>query len=126
MDRELLGRALGAVASYSEARDVPRIRLVLCDAASYDQGFIAPTDLRGRFPIKGRRGTVLQPALSYIMRQPDFPESAPIMVITDGWCEENLIIPREHCFVLPRKEWKQGAIPLRTTAPVFMVLKEEH
>ena len=124
MDRELLGRALGAIASYSEARDVPRVRLVLCDAAPYDQGFVAPTELRGRFPVKGRGGTVLQPALNYIMRQSDFPVSAPVMVITDGWCEEELLIPREHCFLLPRKEWKEGAMPLRTTAPTFRVLKE--
>jgi predicted metal-dependent peptidase len=30
MDREVLGRALGAIASYAEARDVTGIRLVLC------------------------------------------------------------------------------------------------
>ena len=28
MDRELLGRALGAIASYAEVRDVPQVRLV--------------------------------------------------------------------------------------------------
>ena len=126
MDRELLGRALGAIASYAEARDVPRVRLILCDAAPYDQGFVAPTELRGAYAIKGRGGTVLQPALSFLHKQPDFPPAAPIMVITDGWCEEELLIPRDHCFVLPRKGWKQGAIPLRTSAPCFQVLKEEH
>ena len=47
MDRGLLGRALGAIASYADARDVPRVRLVLCDAQPYDQGFVAPSDLRG-------------------------------------------------------------------------------
>lgn len=126
MDRELLGRALGAIASYAEARDVPRVRLVLCDAAPYDQGFVAPTDLRGVYPLKGRGGTVLQPALSFLHSRPDFPTGAPVMVITDGWCEEELLIPRAHCFVLPRRAWKQGAMPLRTAAPCFHVLKEEH
>lgn len=125
MDRELLGRALGTIASYAEARDVPRVRLVLCDAAPYDQGFVAPTDLRGVYPLKGRGGTVLQPALNFLVSRPDFPPKAPVMVITDGWCEEELVCPREHCFVLPRKEWKEGAMPLRTTAPVFRVLKDE-
>ena len=126
MDRELLGRALGAIASYAEARDVPRVRLVLCDAAPYDQGFVAPTDLRGVYPVKGRGGTVLQPALSFLHSRPDFPAGAPVMVITDGWCEEELLIPRAHCFVLPRKAWKQRAMPLRTASPCFHVLKEEH
>lgn len=126
MDRELLGRALGAIASYADARDVPQARLVLCDAQPYDRGFVAPADLRGVVPITGRGGTVLQPALNYLHRQGDFPADAPVMVITDGWCEEELLIPRAHCFVLPRKGWKEGAMILRTSAPVFRVLKEEH
>ena len=126
MDRELLGRALGAIASYAEARDVPQVRLVLCDAAPYDRGFVAPTDLRSVFSIKGRGGTVLQPAANFLHRQPDFPADAPIMIITDGGCEEELLVPRDHCFVLPRKGWKEGAMLLRTSAPIFRVLKEEH
>lgn len=126
MDRELLGRALGAIAAYAEARDVPRVRLVLCDAQPYDQGFLAPSDLRGVYAIKGRGGTVLQPAVSFLTSRPDFPSEAPIMVITDGWCEEEIKCAREHCFVLPRKAWKEGAIPLKTSAPVFRVLKEAH
>ncbi len=126
MDRELLGRALGAIASFSEARDVPRTRLVLCDAAPYDRGWVAPTDLRGIFPVQGRGGTALQPAVIHLLGRPDFPATAPVMIITDGWCEEQIECPREHCFVLPRKRWKEGAIPLRTSAPIFRVLKESH
>ena len=126
MDRELLGRALGAVASYAEARDVPQVRLVLCDAAPYDRGFVAPSDLRSVFSVQGRGGTVLQPAVSFLHRQMDFPADAPIMIITDGGCEEELRVPRDHCFVLPRKGWKEGAMLLRTSAPIFRVLKEEY
>jgi predicted metal-dependent peptidase len=126
MERETLGRALGAIASYAEARDVPAVRLVLCDAAPYDWGIVAPADLRGVYPIQGRGGTVLQPAINLLLHQPDFPPTAPIMILTDGWCEEVLLVPREHCFVLPRKQWQEGALPLRTTAPVFRVLKAEH
>jgi predicted metal-dependent peptidase len=125
MDRELLGRALGAIASYAEAREVPAVRLVLCDAAPYDQGFVSPTDLRGVYPVRGRGGTALQPALNLLVSRSDFPAAAPVMIITDGWCEEELTVPREHCFVLPRKSWKEGVLPLRTSAPVFRVLKEE-
>lgn len=127
MDRELLGRALGAIASYSEARDVAAVRLVLCDAAPYDRGIVAPTELRGIFSVQGRGGTVLQPAINFLLSRPDFPPAAPIMIITDGWCEEELTVPREHCFLLPRKTEKEKVyrIPLRTTAPVFRVLKEE-
>jgi predicted metal-dependent peptidase len=125
MDRELLGRALGAICSFSESRDVPRVRLIQCDAAPYDQGWLAPTDLRGIFPVKGRGGTSLQPGVAHLLGRADFPASAPIMIITDGWCEEEIQVPREHCFVLPRKGWKEGAIPLRTSAPVFRILRED-
>jgi predicted metal-dependent peptidase len=124
MDRELLGRALGTIASYSEARDVHRVRLVLCDAAPYDQGFVAPTELRGVYPLKGRGGTELQPAINHLISRPDFPPQAPVMIITDGFCEEEPYCPRPHCFVLPRVHRK--GMPLRTSAPVFRVLKEEH
>jgi predicted metal-dependent peptidase len=125
MSRTLMGRALGAIASYAEARDVPRARVILCDAQPYDKGFMEPTELRGLITVQGRGGTLLQPAISYLLRQKDFPADAPVMVITDGWCEEEIICPRDHCFVLPRKSWKEGAIPLRTSAPVFRVLKDE-
>jgi predicted metal-dependent peptidase len=125
MDRELLGRALGAIASYAEARDVAAIRLVLCDAAPYDRGVVAPSELRGVFSVQGRGGTVLQPAINFLLSRSDFPPAAPIMIITDGWCEEELTVPREHCFLLPRKSETQRGMPLRTTASVFRVLKEE-
>ncbi len=127
MDRELLGRALGAVASYAEARDVPAVRLVLCDAAPYDKGIVPPNELRGIFCVQGRGGTVLQPAVSFLLSRPDFPPTAPIMILTDGWCEEELIVPRDHCFLLPRKGEKEdyrNRVSLRTSAPVFRVLKE--
>jgi hypothetical protein len=47
------------------------------------------------------------------------------MIITDGYCEEELVCPREHCFVMPRKTWKEGGVSLRTSAPVFRVLRED-
>ncbi|HLY30126.1 MAG TPA: hypothetical protein VKQ36_03805, partial [Ktedonobacterales bacterium] len=44
MDRKLLAKALGAIASYSLSRDVPIVRVVFCDAATYDQGYMRPED----------------------------------------------------------------------------------
>ena len=40
MDAELLGKALGAIASYATARDVPAARVVFCDAVAYDAGYL--------------------------------------------------------------------------------------
>ncbi|MDR3213895.1 MAG: hypothetical protein LBT71_08295, partial [Azoarcus sp.] len=45
MDRGLLAAALGAIASYSMARDVPAARVVFCDAEAYDQGYMKPEDI---------------------------------------------------------------------------------
>lgn len=126
MDRALLGRALGAIASYGEARDVPAVRIVMCDAQPYDRGYVAPTELRGVYPVAGRGGTVLQPALNFLLSRGDFPASAPIMVITDGYCEVDILCPREHCFVMPRRDADADKYrTLRTSAPVFRVLKED-
>lgn len=126
MDRQLLGRALGAISSYADARDVPAVRVVLCDAQPYDRGYVQPTELRGTYPVTGRGGTVLQPALNFLLGRSDFPTSAPIMIITDGFCEEEILCPREHCFLLPRKNPEQDKWrSLRTSAPIFRVLKED-
>jgi hypothetical protein len=40
MDTKLLGKALGAIASYAMARGVPRARVVCCDAMPYDVGHL--------------------------------------------------------------------------------------
>lgn len=42
MSAELVGLALGAAASYSVAKEVPFVRVVFCDAAAYDTGYVAP------------------------------------------------------------------------------------
>ncbi|MFJ2745745.1 hypothetical protein ACIO3O_39505 [Streptomyces sp. NPDC087440] len=116
MDRTLLGKALGAIASYAEARDVPAARVVFCDAAPYDAGYLAPTEIAGRVRVRGRGGTALQPGIDLLLRADDFPASAPLLVITDGWTDV-LRIRREHAFLIP-----QGAsLPFTARGPVFRV-----
>lgn len=100
MDSKLLGKALGAIASYSVARDVPWVRVVFCDAIAYDAGYLAPEDIADRVQIKGRGGTVLQPGINLLEKAENFPSSAPLLIITDGYCDR-LLIRREHAFLLP-------------------------
>ncbi|HYH80018.1 MAG TPA: hypothetical protein VEX86_09470 [Longimicrobium sp.] len=100
MDRELLAKALGTIASYAIARDVPAARLVFCDAAAYDVGYVAPEEMLGRVRVRGRGGTVLQPGVDLLEEAPDFPDDGPILLITDGWCDR-VQVRREHAFVLP-------------------------
>ncbi|MGW4108824.1 vWA domain-containing protein, partial [Streptomyces sp. NPDC004976] len=116
MDRVLLGKALGAIASYAEARDVPAARVVFCDAAPHDAGYVPVTEIAGRVRVHGRGGTVLQPGIDFLQRADDFPPAAPVLVITDGWCDV-LRVRREHAYLIPR-----GArLPFTPRGPVFRV-----
>lgn len=116
MDRTLLGKALGAIASYAGARDVPAARVVFCDAAPHDAGFLPVTEIAGRVRVHGRGGTVLQPGIDLLLHADDFPPTAPVLVITDGWCDV-LRVRREHAYLIP-----QGArLPFTARGPVFRV-----
>ncbi|MER5555542.1 hypothetical protein ABT001_28380 [Streptomyces sp. NPDC002793] len=114
MSGPLLGKALGAIASYAEARDVPAARVVFCDAAAYDAGYLPPAEIAGRVRVRGRGGTELQPGIDLLHKADGFPPTAPVLVITDGRCD-TLRIRREHAFLLP-----QGAtLPFTPRGPVF-------
>jgi predicted metal-dependent peptidase len=101
MDRKLLAKALGAIASYSLSRDVPAVRVVFCDAATYDQGYMSPETIAGRVKVRGRGGTILQPAVNLLEKAADFPKEGPLLIITDGQCDR-LQIHRDHAFLLPK------------------------
>lgn len=114
MSPELLARALGATASYAVARDVPLVRVLFCDADVYDQGYMPPEAIAGRVKVRGRGGTVLQPAIDLVQSAPDFPKTGPILVITDGACDR-LSIHREHAFLLPMGRH----LPFVARGPIF-------
>lgn len=116
MERTLLAKCLGTIASYCAARDVRRVRLVFCDAAAYDQGYVAAEEIAGRVKVKGRGGTVLQPGIDLVERAHDFPEAGPILIITDGACDR-LRIKREHAFLIPQGR----SLPFVAKGEVFFV-----
>jgi predicted metal-dependent peptidase len=116
MDRALLGVGLGAIASYSIARDVPAVRVVFCDADAYDQGYMKPDDIADTVKVKGRGGTILQPGIEMLLNAEDFPKDAPILLITDGYCENRLVFGgREHAFLMP----ESGRLPFLPKGKVF-------
>ncbi len=116
MDRTLLAKALGTIASYSIARDVPAVRVVFCDAATYDQGYMAPEDIAQSVKVRGRGGTVLQPGVDLLEQAKDFPASGPLLIITDGLCDK-LHVRREHAFLVPFGR----SLPFVAKGPVFRV-----
>lgn len=116
MDRKILAKALGAIASYSAAREVQAVRVIFCDAQHYDQGYMPTEAIAGSVKVKGRGGTVLQPAITLLEEAEDFPPGAPILIITDGWCDR-LQVRREHAYILP-----QGRnLPFVPRGPVFRI-----
>ncbi len=116
MDRKLLAKSLGAIASYAAAHEVDLVRLIFCDAAAYDEGYVRPEEIAGRVRVKGRGGTVLQPGIDLLLKSLDFPSDGPILVITDGYCD-NLTVRRDHAFLVPAG----NSLPFRPQGPVFWV-----
>ncbi|MEO8395579.1 MAG: VWA-like domain-containing protein, partial [Chloroflexota bacterium] len=114
MDRQLLGKALGAIASYSIAREVSRVRVVFCDADPYDQGYMAPEDIAGRVKVRGRGGTILQPGIHLLEHADDFPDSGPLLIITDTYCDR-LTVHRDHAYLIPDGK----RLPFIPKGPVF-------
>lgn len=115
MSPKLLGYALGAIASYAAAKEVPYARVVFCDADAYDAGWLAPEDIAGRVEVQGRGGTILQPGVDLLLKAKDFPKDAPVLIITDGYIEKNLSVRREHAFLIP----KGNHLPFRAKGKVF-------
>jgi predicted metal-dependent peptidase len=114
MDKNTLARGLGAIASYALSREVPQVRVVQCDAGIHDMGYIEPESLLETVEVKGRGGTVLQPAIDRLELAANFPKDAPILIITDGECDY-LSCRRAHAYLLP----EGGRLPFDTRSPIF-------
>lgn len=84
MSPELLGMALGSIASYGAAREVPLVRVIFCDARAYDAGHLAPEEIAGRVQVKGRGGTILQPGIDLLEQAKDFPNNVRSLLSRTG------------------------------------------
>lgn len=115
MSKKMLGMAIGSIASYAQAREVARVRVIFCDARAYDAGYITPEELLGRVEVTGRGGTVLQPGIDYLEEAKDFPKDGPILIITDGAIEDKLAVKREHAYLLP----KGSRLPFKGRGKIF-------
>lgn len=110
-----IGMALGSIASYAASKDVPLARVIFCDAEAYDAGYLAPEDIAGRVTVQGRGGTILQPGVDLLEQAKDFPQNGPILIITDGYIEENLRVKHAHAFLIPYG----NRLPFRAKGAVF-------
>ena len=115
MSRKELAMALGAISSYAQSREVRMVRLIYCDAVPYDAGFVEAESLLDRVEIKGRGGTVLQPAVDLLHKADDFPARGPLLIITDGFIESRLTVTMEHAYLMAAGL----RLPFKTSSPVF-------
>lgn len=115
MSPTLIGKALGAAASYSAAKEVPFVRVVFCDAQAYDIGYVSPEDIAEKVDVKGRGGTILQPAVDLLENAKNFPKNGPILIITDAGIEHDLKVRHEHAFLIP----EGSRLPFRPRGKVF-------
>ena len=115
MTPKMIGMALGSIASYASAKEVPFARVIFCDADAYDAGYLSPEDIAGRVEVKGRGGTMLQPAVNLLENAKDFPGKGPILIITDGEIENDLKVKREHAYLIP----KGSRLPFKARGKVF-------
>ena len=121
MSSAQIGLALGAIASYAVSKDVPFVRIIFCDADATDAEYMSPEDIAGHVEITGRGGTVLQPGVDALEKAKDFPVNGPILVITDGYIEDNLRIKREHAYLIPNG----NRLPFRAKGKVFYMENRE-
>lgn len=116
MDARLLGKGLGAIAAYADSHEVPAVRVVYCDAAAHDAGYLPPAEIGDRAKVKGRGGTVLQLGIDLLEHSPTFPKDGPILVITDGFCD-HFVVHRPHACLVPAGR----RLPFRPVGPVFVL-----
>lgn len=107
--------ALGAIASYSAAKDVPFSLVIFYDASAYDVEYLSPDDIAGKVRVKGRGGTILQPGVDLLEKAKDFPKNGPILIITDGDIEPDLKVRNEHAYLIP----KGNRLPFKPKGPVY-------
>jgi len=77
---------------------------------------MAPHSIMGKVVVRGRGGTILQPGIDFLENSSDFPANGPILIITDGFCD-NFYCHREHAILIP----KGRSLPFKPKGEVFMV-----
>jgi hypothetical protein len=72
-------------------------------------------DIAGKVNLRGRGGTVLRLGVEMLPAATDFADGAPILLITDAYCEPTLRVPGEHAFLVPYGR----RLPFPPRGPVF-------
>jgi hypothetical protein len=113
-DEQLLGRALGFIASYATARDVRHVRVVSCHGATHDAGWLPPDQIASHVKAAGHGEADLQRGVDLLLSDPTFPAEGPMLLLTDGNCEQ-VRLHRDHAWLT------SGDLPFTPRGPVFQL-----
>ena len=103
-NQDILDTVLNVLTLHSIAHDIPQVRLLYCDAKTYDLGFVAPDQLQTMIDIKGLGQKIpLQSSVDLLEKAYDFPKNVPIILISDA-LNNTLDIKREHAYILANDE----------------------
>jgi hypothetical protein len=108
-----MARAAPAGTRGSGCGSEPRTRRAVA-RAECQQGYVPAEAIAKDLRVRGRGGTVLQPAIDLVQSAHDLPQEGPISISTDGKCDR-LVIQREHAFLMP----EGAALPSIPNGPVF-------
>lgn len=108
--------ALGAITTYALSRSIPSVRLILSGAELVDESQTACDDLFQRFRISERPTTAIQPAVELLDAARDFPDDAPLLLLTAVPCDR-IKTKRTHAYLIP----EDGRLTYHSDAPVIEI-----
>ena len=113
-------QALGAITAYALSRNISLIRVLTSGAELEDRGNVAAESLAQPLALSARSSATLQPALNVLEKARDFPEDAPILLVTGVPCDR-IKTQRDHAFLIP----DGGRLTYQTAAPVIEIAEIE-
>ncbi len=92
--------ALGAISTYALSRSIPSVRMVLSGMDLVDVGQATCDELFQRFAVSQRANSTIQPAIDLLDTARDFPDDAPILILTAVPCDR-IKTNRTHAYLIP-------------------------
>jgi hypothetical protein len=111
---EMLAPVLGAISTYAVSRNVQRVRMIFSGSEVRDLGPIAADEILLNRPALPRSTPLLQPAVKLLEDARDFPNDAPLLVIS-GMPPDRVATTRTHAWLIP----DSSRLPFKTDATIM-------
>ncbi|MEI6233555.1 MAG: hypothetical protein WCT04_10915 [Planctomycetota bacterium] len=111
--------ALGAITTYALSRNIPSVRVVLSGLELVDLGPTPCAELFQSFQLSARGQSTIQPAIELLDKARDFPEDAPMLLLTAVPCDR-VKTHRIHAYLIP----EDGRLTYQSSAPVIEIITE--